>query len=176
MSDRITIRSGKEVHFVALFSAVAVLFVSWILYIEDVSLFILYGFSCLAFILIALYWIATGRTIVLEPDGAEISFLWIKRKYSWDQLLTKQFFKCENGLGFRIPYTDGIELCHRKVSRPSWIKPMQYNFIFHPFAYIVIHFPPINKTPIKYPALYEVDRKTLVNAIKKWGLNSTVST
>lgn len=117
-----------------------------------------------------MYWVAVGRTFNLDYEGITISWLCLSKTVPWDKIKLKQLFNSKNGFGYRDIYSSGIELSYKIISRPSWIKPMQYCFMRHPFSYIVFHFPPAKSPPIKYPAIYEIDRTVLTEAIEEWGI------
>ena len=126
-------------------------------------------FTIIFSVMILMYWIAVGRTFIFDHKGVTISWLWFSKSVCWDAMNVKQFFNSKNGFGYRDIYSSGMELSYKKISRPTWIKPMQYCFMRHPFSYVVIHFTPDNPPPIKYPAVYEIDRNILIPALNEWG-------
>lgn len=162
---RIIVRSDKGVVFTVVFMLVVTLVVSWLFYSVTNSVYIPLAFLGICFFIIIRYWIAVGRIFVFDCDGVTISFLWYKKCYAWEDFQLKQFFLCEEGFGYRSPYSKGIELSYKQRRRPTWLQPMQYCFFVHPFSYIVIHFPPEKQPPIKYPAIYELDDASLIRSI-----------
>lgn len=126
-------------------------------------------FSIIFSVIISMYWVAVSRTLIFDHKGVTISWLWFSKCVCWDEMNVKQFFNSKNGFGYRDIYSSGMELSYKKITRPSWIKPMQYCFMRHPFSYIVIHFLPDKSPPVKYPAVYEIDRNILIQALNEWG-------
>ena len=166
----ITIRSNREAHLIVLFLFIATLIVSAIIYTVSESMYVMFIICGIYLLMVTRYWVTIGRTVVLNSYGITISFLWITRIVSWEQLRLRKLFSCEYSFGYRSPYSHGIELSHKPIKRPSWIQPIQYCFIAHPFSYVVINFPPDEEPPIKYPSVYEYDGDTILSLFEKWGI------
>lgn len=164
----IVIRSNTGNIFIVVFLFVVVLCMAVLFFTMGYFLLAL-SFMIISSIIISIYWIAVGRTFILDHTGIAISWLWFSKTISWNELKVKQLFNSKNGFGYRNVYSSGMELSYKKISRPNWIKPMQYCFMRHPFSYVVIHFTPDKPPPIKYPAVYEIDRNFLIQALNEWG-------
>ena len=114
----ITVFNGNKIFAEALVLYLC-MFLCWlIIYSLGINIIILLLILAILFSLASMHLIGCGRKIKLDHDGVEISFLWIKKKCSWDQLIVKQMFDDGNLLGVRIPYTSGIILSYKESSRP----------------------------------------------------------
>ena len=171
----ITVFNGNKI-FVEALVLYLCMFLCWlIIYSLGINIIILLLILVILFSLASMQFISCGRKIKLDHDGVEISFLWIKKKCSWDQLIVKQMFDDENLLGHRIPYTSGIILSYKKSSRPKWMQPLQYCIMFHPFSYVVLHFPIKEQISDLYlKACYEVDKETLLQLLDSFGVKLDV--
>ncbi len=172
---RVIIFNGNKIFAEALFLSLCVILVAWILYSSGIGIIILLVFLAIPLTIITMHCVGVGRKIKLDRDGMELSFLWIKKKYIWDQLVIKQLFDDRNLLGYRIPYTSGIILSYRRSSRPKWMHPLQYCIMFHPFSYVVLHFPIKEQISDLYlKACYEVDKETLLQLLDSFGVKLDV--
>ena len=162
---KIIVRSDQSIVFTVTFMLVGAIVVSWLFYSVTNSVCLPLVFIGICFLMITRYWIAVGRVFVLDCNGVTISFLWYKKCYAWEDFQLKKFFICKEGFGYRSPYSRGIELSYKQIRRPTWLQPIQYCFLAHPFSYIVIHFPPEKQPPIKYPAIYESDDESVIRSI-----------
>ena len=152
------------------------IFLYWLIICSlGINIIILLLILAILLTIITMHCVGVGRKIKLDHDGVEISFLWIKKKCSWDQLIVKQMFDDGNLLGHRIPYTSGIILSYKKSSRPKWMQPLQYCIMFHPFSYVVLHFPIKEQISDLYlKACYEVDKETLLQLLDSFGVKLDV--
>ena len=166
----VTISTEKEMQCVVFFLFFCLLSVALLFFwvFESACYFLL--FLCFGILVTVRYWIAIGRIVQFDSFGITVSFLCLKKQYSWDQINTIKLFQCSDGFGYRINYTKGIEFSRKSLMRPSWLKPLQYCIMFHPFSYIPIHFAPQNQAPIKHPSIYEVDRNRFIMLLTEHGI------
>ena len=116
------------------------------------------------------YWILVDRKIDMDSVGITVRFLWYSKTYPWTQIRIVRSFECKNAFGYRIPYIKGIEISSKQISRPSWIKPLQYGLFYRPFSYIVLHFPPVTQPAVSYYPIYEVNPDTLYEFLRERNL------
>lgn len=161
---------NREINNQVVFLLAVVIVVSWVLILTSQSTLIGMIFLIVLGAVITRYWILAGRIIHIDSIGITVRFLWYRKTYLWTQVKTVRVFECKDAIGYRLPYTRGIEISKKIVSRPSWMQPMQFGFFFHPFSYIVIHFPPSEKPPIKLPPLYEVNPDRMFELMNTWGI------
>ena len=131
---------------------------------------------CMILLLIALrYWIATGRTLIMDKNGCRVSFLWYKKAYSWNEL-TKYTETYENIISYRFLHDGGYIFSTKPINKPKWMGPIEYCAIVHPFAvFFVCCTPPeLTKAHKQYALIYPVDKEELTACFLKWEVDFKV--
>lgn len=116
------------------------------------------------------YWIATGRTLIMNEDGCTVCFGWYKKKYKWDELKVKRMEDYRNAFGYRSPYTKGVIFSPNIIHKPKWLKPEEYSIHVHPITFFFVYFPPAKRTRANGPALYTVDEEVFREKMKIWNV------
>lgn len=125
------------------------------------------------------YWIATGKTIIINEYGCRISFLGYKREYSWYELETKYIEYYDNSIEYRTPYHGGMVFSKKEIKKPKWVKAGSYSIFIHPISVSFIYFKPERpKLYYKYPQIYEVEENLFKEKMREWkvdikGLNKS---
>lgn len=132
------------------------------------------------------YWIAFGREIQLTKEGCNVSFLWFKKFYTWDQMKTKRVTKVFiGGRVFRLCY-NGLLLSNKKV----WLLETKifYGLTFnvptyHPFSLVFVLFEPNLLSRVQSPnwfpkwmkqeldSGYFADEEELFSLLNSWGVS-----
>ena len=95
-------------------------------------------------VFIFVYAVAYGRTFELDCEGCKVRFLFFQKKYLWSEFKTK---KVDHYSRYSLlakgdfPYQNGVILAPFRVRKPSWIRPLVYNWI-HPWRFIYFNFYP----------------------------------
>lgn len=129
-------------------------------------------FAC-AFILLfgaMRYWIATGRTLIMDEEGCTVCFGWYRKKYKWDELKVKRMEDYRNAFGHRSPYTKGVIFSPYTIHKPKWLKPDEYSKYVRPFTFFFVYFPPEKRTRANGPALYTIDEVVFLEKMKIWNV------
>lgn len=133
--------------------------------------FVDFAVVCLS-ILCLRYWIVFGRTLKMSAQGCEVSFLFIRRFYKW-QDLDIRFEYYSHRVSNRQPYSEGVLFSPKKISKPDWMLPATYCLLVHPFSFFFVYFYPrkeYNKWVIRYPDFYAADKTELLGLLKAWGV------
>ncbi len=117
-------------------------------------------------------YIATGRTIIFSPDGIIVRFGKFSKTYTYDMVHIEiaTLTNCV-GLGYRLPYKEGVIITPSTTPWPKWMMPDQYCALFHPWSVIFVYFievcePPKYQTTTEH--LYEIDRDIFLSALVRW--------
>ena len=117
------------------------------------------------------FWVAVGRTLTFDENGCTVSFLFLKKHYSWTELRTKRILNYQNAIGYRDTYEEGVIFSSKKIKTPLKQKPAQYSFLLHPFCFFFVNFTPT--TPYSkwvniMRGLYEVDKDTFLEKFSQY--------
>jgi len=133
------------------------------------------------FVTVIGYWMATGRTIIMDQMGCTVVFGKYRKCYRWDELKVKQYVDCRKCLGYgRQPYQSGAEFSIKEVKRPKWMQLGAYCQYFHPLTYIYVYFRP---RPENYPWImklnppfcYPVDELEFRKKMIEWGVDMDIA-
>lgn len=125
--------------------------------------------SVLLLVLIIRYWIATGKTIIINEYGCSISFLGFKREYKWDELETKHIEYYNNSIEYRTLYHGGVVFSEKEIKKPKWVKAATYSIFIHPISVFFIYFKPKRpKLYYKYPQIYEIEKGLFIDKMREW--------
>ena len=125
------------------------------------------------------YWVATGRTIIMDSEGCTIQFLWYRKCYTWDQLKTKRFADYKHSLGYKASYIAGAEFSPNMVRKPKWLKPVEYCALIHPVSFFFVTFKPADDllknarqypSTTQFPCIYMVDEMAFRDKMKEWNI------
>ena len=117
------------------------------------------------------FWVAVGRTLTFDDNGCTVSFLFLKKHYTWEALRTKCVANFPNAIGYRDPYVQGVIFSSKKVKIPLKQKPSQYSFLLHPFCFFFVNFTPTtpySKWVYVMRGLYEVDKDTFLESFSQY--------
>lgn len=76
------------------------------------------------------------RTFIITEKGCQISLLWYKKLYHWEELKTKRITTYEFGK-HKIISNICIELCKKNIKKLNML-PSLYCRKFHPFTFIFV--------------------------------------
>ena len=128
-----------------------------------------------------LFWlqrISSGRTFILDEEGHTICFLWMRKKYFWNDLRTKRIIEYPRlPLIYSksdCPYKKGAIFAPFHVRKPKWIRPMVYSWL-HPWKLVYVNFSIPDASLFGKKASYagrhyEVDECDFCNMMKKWNI------
>lgn len=131
---------------------------------EGVVLFVLFVVLEIA---LCCFWIRLGRVLIMDKDGCTICFLFIRKKYRWDELQTKHLEK------FRArPYTEGIVFSKNVIRNPG--KTLDNGMVFtHPFRDFLVCFEPVTPDYLQksnsHIRVYEVNKSEFLAKLNEWG-------
>ena len=114
------------------------------------------------------YWIAFGRTISVDSDGVQISFLWCRHRINWDDMHRIAFFDRRNTIGYKDVAITGIEFFSTSKNRPPKLSPSSYCLFLHPMSYVFLNFSESVSQPkgVHYPAQYQVKKDVIVTLLE----------
>ena len=119
------------------------------------------------------YLLAFARYIKLDATGIRISFLFVEKHFSWDNVVGVSKFDARNCLGYRSSLGLGLEIFLFSPSRPKWLDPGSYCLTCHPFKYIFFSFNGTERQPKDIPnaITYPVDGTLLLSLLQEWGIS-----
>ena len=131
----------------------------------------------LIYLVAVLYLIDFGRKIELTKEGCMISFLWIKRRYSWEEYPIK---KVERYSIYRslwapnTPYDEGavfskVPVKHSKKYQPGETRSFLTRYVFST-VWICFRNEECGKKWSYNDGLYEVDKKEFLQKMEEWGV------
>ena len=119
--------------------------------------------------------VAYGRTFVLDSQGCTVCFLWLRKKYLWDELLTKRigaYPKLMLNSRGECPYRRGATFAPFRFRHSRYISPKLYSILYPwSFVYINLHIPDpvICGSVVRYPGrYYEADEQEFREKMKQW--------
>ena len=164
------VKSSKEVLFQVAFLFLCIAAFFFILVSIGNSILFPYIVTAILLFIAFRYWVAVGRTLTFDENGCTVSFLFLKKYYSWEELRTKRILNHQDAIGYRDAYKEGVIFSSKKVKTPLKQKPPQYSFLMHPFCFFFVNFTPSNqhsKQVNVMRGLYEVDRNTFLERISQ---------
>lgn len=123
-------------------------------------------------VIIALHYVAIGRTIIMDERGCRIILGGYSKEYTWHEISIKRLEPpC---LGLRNPYHLGSAFFSiTQVNKPTWLDPSLYCTFCHPlscfFVYFIKH--DTNHTAGTTPGIYEMDKCSLMEQLQQWGVD-----
>ena len=125
-----------------------------------------------ASIIIALYHVAIGRTIIMSERGCRIVFGRYTKEYAWNEICIKRLESpC---LGLRNPYHQGSAFFSIKhVRKPALLDPLLYCTFCHPFSCFFVYFveKDASKNAAHTPGIYEVDKHSFIKQLQQWDVD-----
>ena len=131
----------------------------------------------LIYLFLALYLICLGRKIELTKKGCIISFLWIKRKYGWEEYPVKKVERYSKYLSLWAPDTpyDGgavfskVPVKHSKRYRP--VEPRWYltRYVFST-VWVCFRNEKCKKKWSYNTGWFEVDKEEFFQKMEEWGV------
>ena len=116
-----------------------------------------------------------GRKIELTKVGCTISFLWIKRRYSWGKYLVKKVEKYSD-YSMRAPdtpYDEGAVFSKVPVKRPKRYRPGEVSSFITPYVFSTVWVCFRNercKRTMRLTGYFEVDKEEFLQKMEEWGV------
>lgn len=125
-------------------------------------------FGSLSLIIIP-YWIATGRTFVMNEEGCVVSILWYRKQYKWADFQVKGIEDFCHAREYKNTYTRGAVFSTRRIRKPWWWTPELYCWRLHPLSFVFVNFTPKERWFGTSP-IYEMDEKKFMEKMKEWNV------
>ena len=130
----------------------------------------------LIYLVAVLYLIYIGRRIELTKEECIISFLWIKRRYSWEEYPIKKverYSKYRSIWAPNTPYDEGavfskVPVKHSKRYRPEEPRWYLTRYVFST-VWICFRNEECGKKWSYNDGLYEVDKEEFLQKMEEWG-------
>lgn len=128
--------------------------------------------SCIVLLVVINFSIEAGRTFILDETGYTVRFLWIQKKYLWEELKVKTIFYYEFKWK-RCTYVIG-----RVLFSPYKFRYNQLFTMLHPFSYLAIKISDEQK-PLRLEAkfqgldlfyYYYVDKTEFLEKMQNWSV------
>ena len=119
-----------------------------------------------------------GRRIELTKEGCMISFLWIKRKYSWEEYPVKKIERYSdqyNSWAPSTPYDEGAVFSKVPVKRSKKYRPAEprsylTRYVFST-VWVCFRNEECKKRKWAYnTGLFEVDKEEFLQKMEEWGV------
>ena len=131
----------------------------------------------LAYLYFAFDLINIGRKIELTKEGCMISFLWIKRRYSWEEYPVKKIERYSdqyNSWAPVTPYEEGavfskVPVKRSKKYRPAETRSYLTRYVFST-VWICFRNEECKKKWAYYTDLFEVDKEEFFQKMEEWGV------
>ena len=131
----------------------------------------------LIYLVAVLYLIDFGRKIELTKEGCMISFLWIKRRYSWEEYPVKKIERYSdqyNSWAPVTPYEEGavfskVPVKHSKKYRPAEPRSYLTRYVFST-VWVCFRNEECGKKWSYNDGLYEVDKEEFLQKMEEWGV------
>ena len=119
-----------------------------------------------------------GRRIELTKEGCMISFLWIKRKYSWEEYPIKKVERYSdqyNSWAPSTPYKEGAVFSKVPVKRSKKYRPAEPRSYLTRYVFSTVWVCFRNEMCKKkwtryYTDFFEVDKEEFFQKMKEWGV------
>lgn len=133
----------------------------------------------LSYMLIA-QWFCTERTIILDNEGCTVSFLFLHRRFSWDEIQYRRYVDMKYATGSKPINDKGVEFSTRPINRPKRLMCYDFSLLFCPFSfhYFFVYFPPVlsnRKSNDLLPNYYTVEESEFRNNMEQWDIHLTES-
>ena len=136
----------------------------------------------LIYLVVVLYLIYIGRRIELTKEECIISFLWIKRRYSWEEYPIKKverYSKYRSIWAPNTPYDEGavfskVPVKHSKRYRPEEPRWYLTRYVFST-VWICFRNEECGKKWSYNDGLYEVDKEESLQKMEEWGVELEMS-
>ena len=131
----------------------------------------------LAYLYFAFDLINIGRKIELTKEGCIISFLWIKRRYSWEEYPVKKIERYSdqyNSWAPVTPYEEGAVFSKVSVKRSKKYRPVETRSYLTRYVFSTIWVCFRNEECEKKwsynTGLFEVDKEEFLQKMEEWGV------
>lgn len=169
------IRPNKEIHCTAMFLLGISFCASSLILIYTNSLIgsaLLLG---LGILLAVRFWFAFGRCIDMKSTGLIVSFLFFKKRISWENIWQVRVFDTSKCIGYKSTLSSGVEIFFHIASRPAWLDPTAYCMFFNTTNYVFLSFSDtaIQPNGMQYPVYFEVSELDFMEKLREWGVSIT---
>ena len=131
----------------------------------------------LIYLVAVLYLIDFGRKIELTKEGCMISFLWIKRRYSWEEYPVKKIERYSdryNPWAPSTPYEEGAVFSKVPVKRSKKYRPEEPRSYLTRYVFLTVWVCFRNEECKRKWAyntgLFEVDKEEFLQKMEEWGV------
>ena len=132
----------------------------------------------LIYLFVVFYLINVGRKIELTKDGCIISFLWIKRRYSWEEYPIKKVERYSdryNSWAPLTPYDEGAVFSKVSVKRSKKYRPAEPRSYLTWYVFSTVWVCFRNEMCKKkwtryYTDFFEVDKEEFLRKMEEWGV------
>ena len=131
----------------------------------------------LIYLVAVLYLIDFGRKIELTKEGCMISFLWIKRRYSWEEYPVKKIERYSdryNPWAPSTPYEEGAVFSKVPVKRSKKYRPEEPRSYLTRYVFSTVWVCFRNEECKRKWAyntgLFEVDKEEFLQKMEEWGV------
>lgn len=159
---------------------IIVLFIVYVLLVIatvdlEISLLVsVFGIWGIYLLFVLRFWLESCRTLIMDEEGCTVKFLFIKKKYRWDELKVKRIEKYMHRYGYKsLPYNGSAVFSKKKIRKPKRMDPADYSMLVHPFSFFYVRFhseKPLQKWTVYASPDYEVDEDEFRELMKKWNV------
>ena len=122
------------------------------------------------FSLIFLYWLSTGRTLIMDEQGCTVRFLCFHRTHRWENLQEKSVADYKSLSHQPMPYHGGVVFSARKMKNTSASHPVYFSAL-RPLSSFYVYFKPVHSGDNSYVKLYTVDESAFLQKMNEWGIS-----
>lgn len=115
------------------------------------------------------FWIAYGRTVIIDECGVTVKLLGKRKTVRWDKVQQIRIYDSSNAIGYKNVAFSGAEFICEGRCRPSFFSPTYYCFWAHPWSYVFTSFSEgvLQLSDSQYPVFYEVEKDRLLTLFTK---------
>lgn len=158
--------------YVAAYVFVCVFVMLLYVYGGNISFGLAFLFNSPVFLLTILGGISQGRTFIMDEEGCTVCFWKYKKKYTWEDLITKRIEEHDFPSIIRgknsCPYLKGAIFAPYKIHKPKAIGTSLYS-LFHPLSCIYINFS-LEDVNYENGRYYEIEEAVFMEKMKQWGI------
>ncbi len=118
------------------------------------------------------FWVQVGKTLTFDQDGVAVCFLWLRKKYAWQELKVKRL-ETYPGATYKSPYDQGMVFSGKKCRKPSRMKPTACFLFMLPLSCIYVCFRITDEKALPDKKLraamaYPVDKDIFLDMLRLW--------
>lgn len=120
-------------------------------------------------IIMTRYWIAIGRTFIMNEIGCVVILGGYRREYKWEEFKIKAIEDFSHARMTKSTYKKGVIFSVRNIHKPWWWEPTQYSWHLHPLSFVFVNFTPKGRFP-GVEKIYEVDEDVFLRQMQEWNV------